>query len=106
MRAIFFDEDDARAVEARLLRDGYTADLVRERLSGEDDDEDHPWAVVSDAPEFVLDLLTDEFDGWLDPEEPDVAPPPVLPPLELPRAPRRVKRPDLLGDERGTRLDP
>ncbi|GGD15123.1 hypothetical protein [Nocardioides daphniae] len=98
MRAIFFDEDDARAVTARLQRDGYTADLVRERLQGEDDDEDHPWAVVSDAPELVLDLLADEYDGWLDVEEPEAAPPVVLPPLQLPTAPKRVKRPDLLGE--------
>ena len=88
MRGIFFDEDDARAAVARLLADGYTADLHRERLSGEDDDEDHPWAVVTDAPEVVLDLLVDRYDGWLDVEEP--APPPA--PLDLPTAPRRHHR--------------
>ena len=101
MRAIFFDEDDARAVVARLLRDGFEATLDRERLAGEDDEEGHPWAVLSDAPEFVLELVVDEYDGWLDaedPQAPETAPPLVLPPLTLPTEPRRVKRPDLLGD--------
>ena len=100
MRAIFFDEDDARAVVARLHADGFEAHLERERLSGEDDDEDHPWAVLSDAPAFMLEVLVDTHDGWLD-EGPDVGPgggeehgdPP--PPLHLPTAPRRIKRPDL-----------
>ncbi|WP_318152160.1 hypothetical protein [Nocardioides hwasunensis] len=95
MRAIFFDEDDARAVVARLQADGFEARTERERLSGEDDDEDHPWAVVSDAPAFMLEVLVDTHDGWLD-EEPDAgeqeAP---LPPLDLPMAPKRIKRPDL-----------
>lgn len=87
MRGIFFDEDDARAVERRLTSDGYTAEVVRERLAGEDDDEDHPWAVLTDAPEMLLELLVDEHDGWLDtgPE----APPPA--PLDLPSEPKRLK---------------
>ena len=89
MRGIFFDEDDARAVVARLVSGGYAASVARERLAGEDDDEDHPWAVVTDAPEVVLDVLVDEFDGWLDDED-QQAPPPV--PLDLPAAPKRVKR--------------
>ena len=69
MRAIFFDEDDARAVVARLRADGFEADVARERLAGEDDDEDHPWAVLSDAPAFMLEVLVDTHDGWLDEEE-------------------------------------
>ena len=96
MRGIFFEEDDARAVAARLRSDGYEADVARERLAGEDDDEDHPWAVVTDAPSIALELLVDEFDGWLEVEE--AAPTAVeLPPLQLdlPAAPIRVKRPDL-----------
>ncbi|MGZ6741043.1 MAG: (deoxy)nucleoside triphosphate pyrophosphohydrolase, partial [Nocardioides sp.] len=90
VRGIFFDEDDARAVVARLVADGYTAEMTRERLAGEDDDEDHPWAVTTDAPELVLDVLVDEHDGWLDTGE-DLAAPVV--PLVLPTAPKRVKRP-------------
>jgi hypothetical protein len=100
VRAIFFDEDDARAVVARLRADGFEAHVERERLSGEDDDEDHPWAVLSDAPAFMLEVLVDTHDGWLD-EGPDGGPaageehgdPP--PPLHLPTAPKRIKRPDL-----------
>lgn len=97
MRGIFFEEDDAWAVVGRLRRDGFEADLVRERLAGEDDDEDQPWAVTTDAPGFALELLVEEYDGWLDADEP--APPTqvVLPPLNLPAAPIRVKRPDQQG---------
>ena len=92
VRAIFFDEGDAVAVVARLRADGFEASLERDRLAGEDDDEDHPWAVTSDAPAFMLELLVDAHDGWLD--EGQVVET-VLPPLDLPTAPRRIKRPDL-----------
>ena len=34
----------------RLLRDGFDASCDREPFAGEDDDEDHPWVVSSDAP--------------------------------------------------------
>lgn len=101
VRAIFFDEDDARAVVARLRRDGFDASLSRERLAGEDDDEDHPWAVESDAPAFLLEVLVDEHDGWLDVEPVVPTPPAARAPIDLPTAPRRVKRPDLLGGGRG-----
>ena len=90
VRGIFFDEDDARAVAASLVGDGFTAEVTRERLAGEDDDEDHPWAVVSDAPAFMLELLADAHDGWLDEDTGQQAP--HLPPLDLPLAPRRIKR--------------
>jgi 8-oxo-dGTP diphosphatase len=89
VRAIFFDEDDARAVAARLRADGFEATVARERLAGEDDDEDHPWAVLSDAPELMVDLLVDEYDGWLDADDPA----PAHPPLDLPTEPRKIKRP-------------
>lgn len=92
-RGIFFDEDDARAVAATLAAQGYSAHVERDRLAGEDDDEDHPWAVTSDAPEVVLELLVDEHDGWYD-DDPQVT---DLPPLQLPIAPKRIKRPDLPG---------
>ena len=98
MRAIFFDEDDARAVVARLRADGFEADVARERLAGEDDDEDHPWAVLSDAPAFMLEVLVDAHDGWLDEDDGaeqtrEQAAPSA--PLHLPTAPKRIKRPDL-----------
>ena len=99
MRAIFFEEDDAVAVAARLRADGFEAHVERERLAGEDDDEDHPWAVVSDAPAFMLEVLVDAHDGWLDADGDGdegggehLTPPP---PLHLPTAPKRIKRPDL-----------
>ena len=93
MRGIFFDEEHARSAALALVRGGYQAEVVRERLAGEDDDEDHPWAVVTDAPEVQLDLLVEMYDGWLD-DENDEAPAPVQP-LVLPESPKRVKRPDL-----------
>ena len=91
VRGIFFNEDDARAVAARLAGDGWEADVRRERLAGEDDDEDHPWAVLSDAPAIVFELLVKQHDGWLDDEEPGTPGTPT-PPLDLPTAPKRIKR--------------
>ncbi len=64
MRGIFFDEDHARSWWPRnSSTSGYRAKVERERLAGEDDDDDHPWAVLSNAPELVLELLVDEYDG-------------------------------------------
>jgi len=88
MRGVFFDEDHARAAVARLVRDGFDATCAREHFAGEDDDEDHPWVVSTDAPLVMLELLVEEYDGWL---EPDATPPPATP-LVLPDAPRRAKR--------------
>jgi len=123
VRGIFFDEDDARAAALALTRGGFEATVVRERLAGEDDDEDHPWAVVTDAPAIQLEMLVETYDGWLDEEDggfearklapqppraddapqpprADDAPQPPRgegapqPPLPLPDQPRRIKRPD------------
>lgn len=94
MRGIFFDEEAAVAVERRLLAGGYAAQVLRERLAGEDDDEDHQWAVLTDAPEVVLEVLVDQFDGWLDLAEPEAGRGGEVVPLELPEAPRRVHRKD------------
>jgi hypothetical protein len=88
MRALFFDEDVARLVVARLVADGFEATTVREPFAGEDDDEDHPWAVTTDAPGLLLELLVDAHDGWLEVDEPAAQP---VVPLELPRGPRRVR---------------
>ena len=90
-RGIFFDEDDARAAARQLEADGYDAQVVRERLAGEDDDEGHPWAVLTDAPAFQLEMLVDRYDGWLEVEEASASGPVV--PLDLPTQPKRVKRP-------------
>ena len=94
MRAVFHEQDDAAAVAARLRRDGFTATVERDRFAGEDDDEDHAWAVLTDAPELVVDVLVEEHDGWLDHREPparEPGGPGAVPPLELPDGPRRVK---------------
>ena len=98
LRAIFFDEETAESVAARLTADGFDAQVVRERLHGEDDDEDHPWAVLTDAPAFMLEVLVDTHDGWLDEDDgPGPAREQGAPsaPLHLPTAPKRIKRPDL-----------
>jgi hypothetical protein len=92
VRGIFFDEEQARLAAASLVRGGFGAEVVRERLQGEDDDEDHPWAVLTDAPEAALDLLVETYDGWLDHDEPEAST--VAAPLPLPDAPKRIKRPE------------
>lgn len=90
-RAVFFERDDATEVARRLEAGGWAARVHRERFQGEDDEEDQPWAVVTDAPLLVLELLVDEHDGWLEglPTPPAVPPAPV----PLPTQPRRLKRP-------------
>jgi 8-oxo-dGTP diphosphatase len=93
-RGIFFDEEVAATVARRLRADGWEVEVARERYHGEDDDEDHPWAVVSDAPEPVMELVVDEYDGWLDAASPGDDPARPAPPLDLPNAPRRLKRAD------------
>jgi len=47
LRAVFFEEGRARAVAARLVRGRLRRRGVGRPLAGEDDDEDHPWAVVN-----------------------------------------------------------
>jgi mutator protein MutT len=90
--AIFFEEEDARSVADRLESEGWWTRVHRERFQGEDDDEDQPWAVATDAPTLLLELLVDEYDGWLhQPADPRHSPP--APPPDLPTAPRRVRRP-------------
>ncbi len=87
VRGIFFDEDDARAAASVLVRGGFEATVVREALAGEDDDEDHPWAVVTDAPMIQLEMLVETYDGWLDLDDETPAAP-----LPLPDQPKRIKR--------------
>jgi len=93
-RGIVFDEGSAREIERRLRADGYAATVRRERYAGEDDDEDHPWAVETDAPVIALDLLLDVHDGWLDNAPADDTGTGTRPvtPLDLPDAPRRRHR--------------
>jgi hypothetical protein len=89
VRGIFFDEGDARAAALALTKGGFEATVVRERLAGEDDDEDHPWALITDAPTIQLEMLVETYDGWLDLDEETPAAP-----LPLPDEPKRIKRPE------------
>ncbi len=90
LRAIFFEHEHALATQARLLADGHSAEVVRERYAGEDDDEDHPWAVLTDAPSYLVELLVDQYDGWLDDGTGSETPPDLPePPPDLPASPRR-----------------
>ena len=90
VRAVLYEEDDARAVAARLRANGFEASVARERFAGEDDDEDHPWTVLTDAPVFMVEVFVEEHDGWVEdvPAERPAAP---AAPLDLPDGPRRVK---------------
>lgn len=90
VRALLWEDDQARAVVERLRASGFDATVVRDRFAGEDDDEDQPWAVLTDAPAVLVELLLEEYDGWLD-DAPEGPPPPRPPPMDLPDAPRRVK---------------
>lgn len=92
MRVVFHERDEADRVVARLHADGFGAELARERFAGEDDDEDHPWSVVTDAPEIVVEVVAEQYDGWVDHEDTGVPQPPMG--LELPDGPRRIKRPE------------
>lgn len=85
-RALFADEETAGEVAGELRAGGFDVRLERAPFAGDDDDEDHAWAVTTDAPEAMLDLLAEEHDGWVDhPEDPARRPAPI----RLPTAPRR-----------------
>jgi hypothetical protein len=90
VRAVLYEEDDARTVAARLRASGFEASVARERFAGEDDDEDHPWTVLTDAPVFMVEVVVEELDGWVDDAPPDTPAAPAAP-LDLPDGPRRVK---------------
>lgn len=90
MRGIFFEEDAAGRVVDHLRRGGWESSVRAERLAGEDDDEDVQWVVQTDAPAITFELLVDQHEGWLDSYDPSV---PAPAPLDLPTAPRRIKRP-------------
>ena len=86
-RGVFDERETAEEVVALLRAEGYDAWAEREAFAGEDDDEDHSWAVVTDAPDVRLELLTEEREGWYDVTEPVPLTGPA--PLDLPRGPRR-----------------
>ena len=90
VRAMLYEEDQARRVADRLRSGGFDATVARERFAGEDDDEDHPWIVLTDGPSYMVEVLVEEYDGWVDDAPLDTHPAPPAP-LDLPDAPRRVK---------------
>ena len=87
-QVVLFDEADAHAVVRTLSANGFSTRLDRVPFAGEDDDEDHPWAVWTDAPHMMLELAADEFDGWVVYE--DSA---ARAPVDLPQTPIRRHRP-------------
>lgn len=61
-RAVFFDAAHARSAAHLLVTDGFAAQVVRHgHADGQQD-----WVVVTDAPEVVLELLVERYDGWLE----------------------------------------
>ena len=86
---MFWEEEAARAVADALDDRGFDARVARERFAGEDDDEDHPWVVLTDGPAALVETLLEEYDGWLD--DAPRADAPAATPLELPESPRRVE---------------
>lgn len=88
-QVVLFEESDAIAVARALSSNGFSTRLDRVPFAGEDDDEDHPWAVWTDAPHVMLELAADEYDGWVVYED-SVA----RAPLDLPSAPQRQHRAD------------
>lgn len=77
---VFPDRDDAERVADDLVDEGYLeVRVVREALAGEDDGEDHEWAVhvveggaggsaPSEGARERFAALAEEFDGWYDPD--------------------------------------
>lgn len=83
-QVVLFEESDAHAVARALIANGFSTRIDQVPFAGEDDDEDHPWAVWTDAPHAMLELAADEFDGWVVYED-SVS----RTPLDLPQAPKR-----------------
>ena len=79
---VFPDRDDADRIAEDLRDEGFTeVRVMREALAGEDDSEDHEWAVhvredmVADESTAVAQglrerfaALAEEHDGWYDPD--------------------------------------
>ena len=87
-QVVLFEEPDAQSVARALITNGFSAQVEQLPFAGEDDDEDHPWSVWSDAPHVMLELAADEFDGWVVYD--DVA---TVAPITLPTQPKRHHRP-------------
>ena len=61
-RGVFFDAGHARSAAHRLVSDGFAAQVLP-HVHG---DGAQDWVVVTDAPEVVLELLVERYDGWLE----------------------------------------
>jgi len=86
----FFDEDLARLVAGQLRAGGFEATVQRGRFAGEDDDEDQPWVLDTDAPDLVVEIAVEEAGGWVEYEHPGSAS--TLPdPPPLPTGPIRSR---------------
>ena len=57
VRAYLWEDGHAAAIAHTLRTQGFDAEVRRHRFAGEDDDEDHPFVVVTDAPTVMLELL-------------------------------------------------
>lgn len=94
-RLVLPDEDTATGAASRLRRQGFDVEVSRAPFAGEDDDEDHAYAVSTDAPRDVAAACCEAYDGWL--EESDPAPRTAAHrgapgPVDLPSGPRRLHR--------------
>jgi hypothetical protein len=74
---VFPERDVAEEVAASLSDEGFTdVRVVREALAGEDDSEDHEWAVYVRTPSdpayaVRFQALAAAHDGWYDPDPHD-----------------------------------
>ena len=94
---IHFDRaDDAAELVKALQAEGYVTRLVRDAFAGEDDAEDHAWALVVEPFDDRVVEMVDVYGGWLPQDVRLDSGPTVEPPagdgLPLPDAPRRLKR--------------
>lgn len=85
---IYFDtEEDAAELIAALAAEGFTTSLLPEGFAGEDDSEDRAWALHVEPFDDRVVAMVDVYGGWL-PGDERLAPAP----LDLPSAPKRLKR--------------
>lgn len=61
-RGMFLSAEAASAVASRLTTDGFAVQVLQRARAGGG----HEWVVLTDAPEIVLELLVERYDGWLE----------------------------------------
>lgn len=88
MSEIFFDErEDADVLVAALVARGYATRWAREGFAGEDDADDRAWVLTVEPFDDEVVQLVDAHGGWMSRDDR-----PAARPLDLPGAPRRLKR--------------